>query len=170
MDLHRAARDPWVWGQLLLFLVVGLAAPLLPRFVSLGELDPVLNRIDPGWVRGLGWLVATGGLAVAVWGVRSLGRSLTPGTEPLPGAPLVMSGAYAHVRHPIYLGIVVLLAGYTLAWSNWTLALAVGLLALGYFEGKARAEERWLVARYPGYSAYMRRVSRRVLVSPLPPA
>jgi protein-S-isoprenylcysteine O-methyltransferase Ste14 len=170
MDLRRAARDPWVWGQLLLFLVVGLAAPLLPRFVSLGELDPVLNRIDPGWVRGLGWLVAAGGLGVAVWGVRSLGRSLTPGTEPLPGAPLVVSGAYAHVRHPIYLGIVVLLAGYTLAWSNWTLALVVGLLALGYFEGKARAEERWLVARYPGYAAYMRRVKRRVMVSPLPPA
>jgi protein-S-isoprenylcysteine O-methyltransferase Ste14 len=165
MDLRRAVRDPWVWGQLVLLLIVGFAAPLMPRYVSLGQLGPVLNRIDPPWLRGLGWLLAAAGMAVALWGVRSLGRSLTPGTEPLPGAPLVISGAYAHTRHPIYLGLVVLLAGYTLAWSNWTLALVVGIVALGYFEGKARAEERWLVARYPGYGEYMRRVPRRVLTS-----
>jgi protein-S-isoprenylcysteine O-methyltransferase Ste14 len=163
MDLRKAARDPWVWGQLALLLTIGLVAPLLPRYVSLGELDPMLNRLDPARIRRLGWLVAAGGLAFAIWGARSLGRSLTPGTEPLPGAPLVIAGAYAHVRHPIYLGIVVLLAGYTLACSNWTLALVLGFVALRFFDAKARAEERWLVARYPGYASYMRHVRRRLL-------
>ena len=105
----------------------------------------MLSRVDQVRIRWLGAPLIAAGLALAVWGVRSLGRSLTPGTEPLPGAPLVTSGAYAHVRHPIYAGIVLGLAGYTLAWSNWTLALLVGLLAWAYFNGKARAEERWLV-------------------------
>lgn len=163
MDLRRAARDPWVWGQLALFLLIGAAAPLLPRHVNLGELDPMLNRLDPDRIRRLGWLVAAGGIAVAVWGVRSLGRSLTPGTEPLPDAPLVTGGAYAHVRHPIYLGVVLVLTGYTLAWSNWTLALVLGFVSLKYFDAKARVEERWLVARYPAYESYMRHVRRRVL-------
>ena len=163
MDLRRAARDPWVWGQLLLFIVVGLAAPLLPRYLSLGELDPMLNRLDPARVRRLGWLVVAAGAAIALWGVRALGPSLTPGTEPLAGAPLVTGGPYAHVRHPIYAGIVVLLAGYTLLWSNWTLALVAALVARWYFDRKARAEERWLVTRYPPYEAYMRHVRRRVL-------
>ncbi len=95
--------------------------------------------------------------------MRSLGASLTPGTEPLPGAPLVMTGAYAHRRHPIYAGLVMLLAGYTLAWSNWTMALVVGLVALQYFDAKARAEERWLMERYPEYRRYARSVRRRVL-------
>jgi protein-S-isoprenylcysteine O-methyltransferase Ste14 len=163
MDMAKAARDPWVWGQMALIAVVALLAPLLPRCVSLGDVDPVINRVDPNWIRWLGAPLVAAGLAMAVWGVRSLGRSLTPGTEPLPGAPLVTSGAYARSRHPIYLGIVLMLAGYTLAWSNWTLALLVGLLAWGYFDGKAKAEERWLRQRHPLYAAYMRQVPRRVL-------
>jgi protein-S-isoprenylcysteine O-methyltransferase Ste14 len=163
MDLRKAMRDPWVWGQLMLIALVGLTAPLLPRCVSLGGLDPVLNRIDPDEVRWLGAPLIAGGLALAIWGLRSLGRSLTPGTEPLPDAPLVTSGAYAHLRHPVYGGIVLGLAGYTLAWSNWTLALVVMLLTWAYFSGKAKVEERWLVRRYPTYEAYMGQVPRRVL-------
>jgi protein-S-isoprenylcysteine O-methyltransferase Ste14 len=163
MDLRRAARDPWVWGQLALFVIIGLVAPLLPRHVSLGELDPMLNRLDPVRIRRLGWIAIAAGAAIAIWGVRSLGRSLTPGTEPLPDAPLVTAGAYAHARHPIYTGVVLLLAGYTLVWSNWTLALVLGYVALRYFDAKARVEERWLLARHPPYESYMRHVRRRVL-------
>ena len=163
MDLRKAVRDPWVWGQLALFALIGFGAPLLPRYVSLGALNPLLNRVDPDGMRWLGAPLIAAGLALAVWGVRSLGRSLTPGTEPLPGAPLVTSGAYAHVRHPIYAGIVLGLTGYTLAWSNWSLALVVGLLTWAYFNGKEKAEERWLVRLYPGYVSYMQQVPRRVL-------
>jgi protein-S-isoprenylcysteine O-methyltransferase Ste14 len=163
MDMAKAARDPWVWGQMVLIALVGLAAPLLPRYVSLGDLDPAINRVDPDWIRWLGAPLVAAGLAAAVWGARSLGRSLTIGTEPLPAAPLVTTGAYAHSRHPIYAGIVLMLAGYTLAWSNWTLALVVGLLARWYFNGKAKAEERWLMQRHPLYEAYMRQVRKRVL-------
>ena len=163
MDLRKAVRDPWIWGQTLLMVTVALLAPLLPRYVSLGDADYALNRIDPAWIRGLGGLVALAGLALAAWGAKSLGPSLTPGTEPLPGAPLVTSGAYAHVRHPIYAGLVLILAGYTLAWSNWTLALMVALAARQYFEAKARAEERWLLERYPSYQSYMVHVPRRVV-------
>jgi protein-S-isoprenylcysteine O-methyltransferase Ste14 len=163
MDLAKAWTDPWVWGQVALIALVGIVAPLMPRYLSLGDVDAMINRVDPQWIRWLGAPLIAAGLAVAVWGVRSLGRSLTPGTEPLPGAPLVTSGAYAHLRHPIYVGIVLVLAGYTLAWSNWTLALVVGLLARKYFNGKAKVEERWLSERYPFYQSYMRQVRRRLL-------
>jgi protein-S-isoprenylcysteine O-methyltransferase Ste14 len=163
MDLAKAARDPWVWGQTLLFVLFGLAAPLMPRHLNLGAADFMLNRVDPSWIRWLGLPLLVAGAIVIGWGVRSLGRNLTPGTEPLAGASLVTSGAYAHVRHPIYTGVVLVLAGYTLAWSNWTLALIVGFIALKLFEGKARREERWLTGRFPHYEAYMRHVRRRVL-------
>jgi protein-S-isoprenylcysteine O-methyltransferase Ste14 len=59
--------------------------------------------------------------------------------------------------------VVLCLGGYTLAWSNWTLALIVGFVALRFFEGKAGAEERWLAEHYPEYRRYMVHVPRRVL-------
>ena len=163
MDLRKAARDPWVWGQAALLLLVAAVAPSVPRHVSMGGADLALDRIGPLRLRVLGALLALAGVVLAVWGLRSLGPSLTPGTEPLPDAPLVTRGAYEHVRHPIYAGMVLILAGYTLAWSNWALALAVGLAAGLFFDAKARAEERWLVARYPEYERYRARVSRRVV-------
>jgi protein-S-isoprenylcysteine O-methyltransferase Ste14 len=163
MDLAKAARDRWVWGQLALFLLIGFGAPLLPRHVNLGDADFMLNRIDPGWIRALGMVLLLIGAFLFAWGVRSLGANLTPGTEPLPHGELVTGGAYDHVRHPIYGGLVLALAGYTLAWSNWTLALLFGLVALKYFQAKASAEEAWLVERFPGYKSYQRRVPRQVL-------
>jgi protein-S-isoprenylcysteine O-methyltransferase Ste14 len=163
MDLKKAARDPWVWGQTILMLVILLAAPLLPRYVNLGDADFLVNRIDPEWIRGLGAILMAAGAGLVTWGVRALGPSLTPGIEPLPTARLITTGPYAHVRHPIYTGAVLLLTGYALSWSNWTLAVLVALLTRTYFEAKAKAEERWLIQRFPEYQGYMRYVQRRVL-------
>ncbi len=163
MDLRKAGRDPWVWGQVVLIALVAVVAPVMPRWVNLGGFDFALNSVGARWLRVAGGLLAAVGVGLALWGMKSLGPSLTPGTEPLPGAPLVTTGAYAHVRHPIYSGVVLSLAGYTLAWSNWMLALIVGVVARQFFEAKARAEERWLVERYPQYARYCLRVGRRVV-------
>jgi protein-S-isoprenylcysteine O-methyltransferase Ste14 len=163
MDLHKAVRDRWVWGQTILMLVILVAAPLLPRYVNLGDADFLLNRVDPVWIRWLGAILIATGAGLAVWGVRSLGPSLTPGIEPLPTGTLITTGPYAHVRHPIYTGVVLLLTGYALSWSNWTMAVLVALLTRSYFQAKAKAEERWLMRRFPEYQSYMRYVQRRVL-------
>jgi protein-S-isoprenylcysteine O-methyltransferase Ste14 len=163
MDLGKAVRDPWVWGQTALMVLVGLGAPLLPRYINLGAADFMLNRIDPLWIRFAGGLILAAGVFILIWGVRSLGRNITPGIEPLADSELVTSGAYAHARHPIYAGVVLVLAGYTQAWSNWTMALVVGLVSLLYFNAKARAEERWMLQRFPAYASYMQHVPRRVL-------
>jgi protein-S-isoprenylcysteine O-methyltransferase Ste14 len=144
-------------------LAILLAAPLVPRHINLGNADFMLNRVDPPWIRWLGGISLAAGLGVLIWGVLSLGRNITPGAEPLATGELITSGAYAHVRHPIYNGVVLVLTGYTLAWSNLILALILGGIAVLYFDAKARAEERWLVKRFPAYESYMRHVRRRVL-------
>jgi protein-S-isoprenylcysteine O-methyltransferase Ste14 len=163
MDLAKAARDPWVWAQLVLIVCIGVITPVLPRHINLGAADFMLNRVDPVRIRWWGGALILAGILLFGWGIVSLGRNLTPGTEPLPQAELVTTGAYAHVRHPIYAGTVLLLAGYTLAWSNWTLAFVAGVGALQFFKAKARREEAWLLERFPAYRAYRVQVPRMVL-------
>lgn len=114
---------------------------------------------SPLRVAGSAALVAGAGLVVI--GARSLGTALTPLPRPRNAATLREGGIYRFVRHPIYGGLVVLVLGVSLLSSPWALVPSA-LLAL-VLVGKSVREERWLVERYPGYTAYRERVRRRFL-------
>jgi protein-S-isoprenylcysteine O-methyltransferase Ste14 len=138
----------WVAGQAV--LVVGVA---LSALVGLG---PTTASYAAGGV-----LIAAG-VVLLVESARALGRSLTPFPSPVPGGTLRTDGVYALVRHPMYLGGVLLAAG----WSVLFESVVGGLLTLAltaFFALKARHEETRLEEAYPGYAAYRRRTRRRLL-------
>ena len=56
MDLRKAGRDPWVWGQVVLIALVAVVAPVMPRWVNLGGFDFALNSVGRG---GCGWRVGS---------------------------------------------------------------------------------------------------------------
>lgn len=149
MNLRQAARDPWVWGQLLLLGVIALGVPLV-----------VGARPGPHRVAGLGLLVL--GLLLAGWAAVSLGRSLTPSVVPLGEGRLIVLGPYRVVRHPIYGGVVLAVAGWAMLTGTWWTGLAAGLVAFAYFDRKSSAEERHLLARYPDYAEYRARVPKLI--------
>ncbi len=152
MARRTAVRDPWVWGQVAMVAVI---VALLPGAVSRwGVLDP------GGISRVLGLLILGAGVAIASAGALTLGPNLTPATEPLPRGQLVTRGIYRVVRHPIYLGVSTLLAGYGMLRGGWVAGSIVFAVAVAYFEAKARVEERFLVERMAGYEEYRRRVPR----------
>lgn len=110
----------------------------------------------------------TGGLMIAVAvGVmeasrRALGRNLTPYPQPRAGATLVSTGIYARIRHPIYTGVVLALAGASvLAGSIAAGAVALGLLV--FFLAKSSVEERALAINVAGYQEYREAVRGRFL-------
>ena len=76
-------------------------------------------------------------------------------------ATLTTSGPYAAVRHPLYLGSVVVAAGLLVAGHSWLAALlAAGYLAL-FYPLAMRLEEEKLGRRYgPVFEEYAARVSR----------
>jgi protein-S-isoprenylcysteine O-methyltransferase Ste14 len=93
------------------------------------------------------------GLLLAAQAFWRLGPSLTPLPDPKPGAALITSGAYGRCRHPLYQAILLCSLGVALALGSLLhLALLLGLCAV--LGGKARREERQLLALHPEYSAY----------------
>ncbi|OLV18364.1 methyltransferase family protein [Deinococcus marmoris] len=105
-------------------------------------------------------LMALGG-AVVAGGGRGLGRNLSPLPEPLDTAQLVTTGLYAHVRHPIYSGLLALGLGWGILRGSWgALGWTAALAALFHF--KSAREEKALLVRFPDYAAYCKRTKRFV--------
>jgi protein-S-isoprenylcysteine O-methyltransferase Ste14 len=116
----------------------------------------------PWPVRLFGGVLLFLGALFAVAAARGLGPALTPLPRPSGRGELVVSGPYAIVRHPIYSGIAVAAAGFSVLVSSWW-SLGASLVLLVFFHFKAAREEEWLLAQYPGYPDYMRRVRRRLV-------
>jgi protein-S-isoprenylcysteine O-methyltransferase Ste14 len=99
-----------------------------------------------GFVPALGWVgcsVAAGGVGLLLWARAALGAQWSSAVVVRPGQRIVRVGPYRHVRHPMYAGLLLLVAGTALAHtSRATLVVALGV-ALGTAL-KVRAEERAL--------------------------
>lgn len=105
-------------------------------------------------------LVAVGGL-IAVAAALKLGPNLTPLPHPKDNCALVDSGLYGLVRHPIYCGLILAAFGWALHVQGWLTLLWAGVL-LVFFDIKSRREEAWLLARFPAYADYRRRVRKLI--------
>jgi protein-S-isoprenylcysteine O-methyltransferase Ste14 len=146
--------EGWVVAQLVLFAIIAAAG-----------LRDLLGR-NPGnsWgpVATLSGLaaIALGGL-VAGRGVWDLRAGLSPFPRPVAGAPLIESGAYRFIRHPIYSGLVVAAIGWGITTGS-ILALMTSAMLFLLFAGKSRREEVWLAAVHPEYRAYQQRTRRLI--------
>jgi protein-S-isoprenylcysteine O-methyltransferase Ste14 len=84
---------------------------------------------------------------------------------------LAMTGPYAHTRNPLYLGSMLIAAGFAVALLSWPVAL---VLALGFtviYVPVIASEERFLRAAFPDFDEYCQRVPRmipRLTAAPLP--
>jgi protein-S-isoprenylcysteine O-methyltransferase Ste14 len=102
-------------------------------------------------------VLATLGLAYAVWGLAYLRRSFSIIPE---ARRLVTGGPYAFSRHPVYLGEIVTAIGINLASAGWASALAVLYFVICEVL-RMRWEERVLARTFPNeYPAYANRVPR----------
>jgi protein-S-isoprenylcysteine O-methyltransferase Ste14 len=115
----------------------------------------------PGWVCVLGDVLVALGLAVAMLVVVQNGYAAATVTVES-GQQVASGGVYSFVRHPMYVGNVVMMIGIPLALgSYWGLVfVAPGVLALVV---RIRDEERLLVADLAGYREYTQQVRYRLL-------
>jgi protein-S-isoprenylcysteine O-methyltransferase Ste14 len=114
------------------------------------------------WIRGAGLVMLIGATAWTVWARLTLGSMWSSGAVAQQGHVLRTTGPYGVTRHPVYTGILGMLAGSALAegLGRWlALFIVVALLLLA----KTRAEERLLAEEFPAeYEAYRRDVPRLI--------
>ena len=129
---------------------------------------PLLNRRRIGRVerRAVGMLgLATmlAGLALRAWAMRTLGAFYTRTLLVASGQRIVDRGPYRLVRHPGYLGTILVWVGAALAAANWLATAAVGLLMLAAYGYRIGSEEAMLADSFGAeYRAYMARTWRLV--------
>ena len=75
---------------------------------------------------------------------------------------VVSTGPYAHVRHPMYSGMILFFAGVPLLLGSWW-GLVMAPVIVVLFAVRIGIEERTLREGLPGYSDYMTRVRYRLL-------
>ena len=123
-------------------LVLGLLLDwLLPLFV----LETLLG---PWWRGFLGGIVITAGFAIGLAGRQ---RFVETGTNVNPWKPsiqLATAGIFRYVRNPMYVGMMIVVGGFGVAFaSDWTLLLIIPL-ALILRNGVVLREERYLEAKF----------------------
>ncbi|CAN5819539.1 hypothetical protein BH24CHL6_BH24CHL6_01880 [soil metagenome] len=130
--------------------------------------------VAAGWLTGPDWagvarlasgavgaLLVGAGLLLAFRAIIELDRSISPLPRPTHNGELVQRGLYRHVRHPIYVGVMLSALGFCLLVASLAALLLCALLVV-LLDLKARREEAWLAQHYPDYADYVRRTRRFV--------
>lgn len=175
-----------VWGLVAIYWVVGmaLAKPTLKSesilsgatHIALGcaavllVWEPATGKgflghhlIAPaGWVAWLGLAVTIGGCAFAVWARATLGSNWSSMVTVKQDHELILRGPYAVVRHPIYSGLLLALAGTTIAVGEIRAFIGLGLAFIGFLL-KSAAEEKFMREEFSAeYARYSERVRRLI--------
>ncbi|HEX3860116.1 MAG TPA: isoprenylcysteine carboxylmethyltransferase family protein [Stellaceae bacterium] len=129
---------------LLLLAVPSLIPPLRGRFLPIGIVLPVI-----------GALLTAAGLVLAFWARWHLGRNWSSIVMVKDQHTLIRTGPYRVVRHPIYTGLLIALAGTALAIGEWRALLALALM-LGSLLRKMQLEEERMRLTFPEYTDYCR--------------
>lgn len=116
-------------GLLLAAAFVWLAQPVLPTLL-------------------IGFPVALAGLAVRAWAAGHLRKN----------QQLTVSGPYAFVRNPLYIGTLFTAIGCTIAAAQPYLAACIGVVFLFVYLPVMEQEEQHLSHIFPEFAAYAARV------------
>jgi protein-S-isoprenylcysteine O-methyltransferase Ste14 len=102
---------------------------------------------DYAWMRWVGIVLTVAGLALSVWARHHLGEYWSDKVVLKVDHQLIRSGPYAFLRHPIYSGVLLGVAGSALAIGEWRGVVVLIVMAVNYWV-KARREERILSSKF----------------------
>jgi protein-S-isoprenylcysteine O-methyltransferase Ste14 len=158
-NVSRGVREDrenrWVLAA---FSAVGLLDGFLPAYTD--RVD--FWTIDGDTIRWVGIVIGAAGGLLRLWPVFVLGRRFSGLVAIQPGHTLVTTGIYRLIRHPSYLGMLLTVLGWALAFRS-----GVGLVLLALMVppllSRIHSEERLLESEFgEEYRAYRGSTSRLI--------
>jgi len=148
-------------GSIVFFLIApGFFAGVIPWWFSQWRVKP--SVLDTTWLKFVGAaLVAVGFLALLDSFARFALQGIGTPAPVLPTRHLVVTGAYRHVRNPIYVAVVALVLGQGLLFAREGLLLYGAILWLGFHLFVIGYEEPTLQTTFGGeYHRYTAKLPR----------
>ena len=117
----------------------------------------------PPWVQAIGELILLLSLWIGFWTLRENSFAATVvKIQEERGQTVITTGPYRLVRHPLYAGALLYIAGTSLLLGSWWGLVAVPVLAV-LFALRIRIEEKALRAGLEGYDDYALHVRYRLI-------
>jgi protein-S-isoprenylcysteine O-methyltransferase Ste14 len=130
-----------------------LIVPALDRRFGWSHMLPAVALVGDGLL-ALGWL--------AIFFVFKENSFTSATIELAPDQKVISTGPYALVRHPMYAGGLVMLAGIPIALGSWW-GLLVLIATMPALVWRLLDEERFLARNLPGYVEYQKEVRYRLI-------
>jgi protein-S-isoprenylcysteine O-methyltransferase len=118
---------------------IGYNMAWLPVIFNFGQLV-----IMGGWLTWAGIAIMISGVVFRQYAISVLGKFFTATIQIKKDHELIQTGPYRYIRHPSYLGILILSLGLGIAMANWiSLILCIVLPTIGLMQ-RIRFEEKEL--------------------------
>jgi protein-S-isoprenylcysteine O-methyltransferase Ste14 len=160
-ERSRQAPNVESWDK----IVMGLYTLSLVALLAISALDSGRMRWSfvPTWAQLLGWvaLLIAGALIWHVLAVNTYASSWARIQDDR-AHQVITAGAYSRVRHPMYLGLVILFVALPLALASWwSFIPAAVIVALMVY--RTKREDMMLTSRLPGYEDYAGKVRFKLI-------
>ena len=161
MAADRNAIKREGWGHAVVRAIRSLS---LVAFLVLYAINPpwlvVLSVPFPDWLRWMGVALGIASFAIYAWSRATLGKEWSSPLQMRENHHLVTTGPYAWIRHPIYLALMVFMAGIALVTANWFL-VAFLVVSIADLALRIPKEEQMMIEEFGDeYKAYMQRTGR----------
>lgn len=159
---RRMNAGPWKEKEPSQKIIVSLIILSFFAFIVLAVLDHRFGLSPvPAWASMLGEAVLALSFAFIFW-VTKVNSFAAANIAVTSDQKVISSGPYAHVRHPMYAGALLLFVAIPLALGSWwTIGFVVILIPILMW--RLLDEERILKRELPGYAEYMQKVKYRLV-------
>jgi protein-S-isoprenylcysteine O-methyltransferase len=155
VDARERDRGSFLWITLSVALGMTLAC-------TFGLAGPGAFQHPWPWQLS-GTLVLVTGLALRFYAIRLLAHHFTSRVTVLTGHQLIRSGPYRLLRHPSYLGQLMILAGLGAMMANWISLAAAPCFTAVALVVRIRVEERAMAEHFGAEFESYRRATWRLL-------